>query len=157
MRLMTAILWGSAALGICVGGALASETERGWQGKFVEGEGFLFERTVRGVKEVAVIDHALLNSADARKLDEYTAVLQGAYVKPGSLRRKGEDVPTTIHGPVSLFDAITASGRKRLGADINSFDRVLLAINRVMGRADSDTSRATIMLLINSADHTVSR
>ncbi len=32
--------------------------------------GFLFERTVRGVKEVAVIDQALLGSADARKLDE---------------------------------------------------------------------------------------
>ena len=35
--------------------ALADETERGWQGSFTEGEGFLFERTVRGVKEVA--DH----------------------------------------------------------------------------------------------------
>ena len=34
--------------------ALADETERGWEGKFVEGEGFLFERIVRGVKDVAV-------------------------------------------------------------------------------------------------------
>src|SRR5262249_6348892 len=48
--------------------ALAEETERGWQGTFVEGQGFQFERTVRGVKEVAVIDPALLGSADARKL-----------------------------------------------------------------------------------------
>ena len=30
------------------------------------------------------------------------------------LRRKGEEVPITIHGPVSLFEAITASGRKGL-------------------------------------------
>src|SRR5262249_10027723 len=51
--------------------ALAEETERGWQGRFSEGEGFHFERTVRGVKEVAVIDQALLGSADARKLDEF--------------------------------------------------------------------------------------
>src|SRR5713226_767218 len=58
--------------------ALEGETDRGWQGKFVDGEGFLFERTVRGVKEVAIIDHALLNSADARKLDEYAAALQDA-------------------------------------------------------------------------------
>src|SRR5262249_30166467 len=29
--------------------ALAEETERGWQGSFTEGEGFRFERTVRGV------------------------------------------------------------------------------------------------------------
>jgi DNA gyrase subunit B len=93
---------------------LAGETERGWEGKFVEGEGFLFERTVRGVKEVAVIDHALLGSADARRLDEYAVALQGAYAKPGSLRRKGEDIPVAIHGPVGLFEAITNSGRKGL-------------------------------------------
>jgi DNA gyrase subunit B len=94
--------------------AFEGETDRGWEGKFIEGEGFLFERTVRGVKEAAIIDHALLNSADARRLDEYAAALQGAYAKPGTLRRKGEEVPITIHGPVSLFDAIIAAGRKGL-------------------------------------------
>jgi DNA gyrase subunit B len=94
--------------------ALEGETERGWQGKFIEGEGFQFERTLRGVKEVAVIDHALLNSADARRLDEYAAALQDAYARPGSLRRKGDEVPTAIHGPISLFEAITSAGRKGL-------------------------------------------
>ena len=54
--------------------ALADETERGWQGVFQDG--FRFERTVRGVKEVAFIDQALLASADARKLDEHAAALQ---------------------------------------------------------------------------------
>ena len=68
--------------------ALADEVERGWAGRFTEGEGFLFERTVRGVKDVAVIDDALLGSADARKLDDYAAKLQEAYPKPGILRRK---------------------------------------------------------------------
>ncbi|HTS41460.1 MAG TPA: DNA topoisomerase (ATP-hydrolyzing) subunit B [Xanthobacteraceae bacterium] len=90
--------------------ALAAETERGWQGKFTEGEGFQFERTVRGVKDVAVIDQALLASADARKLDEFAASLQEIYPRPGMLRRKGEDIP--IHGPVSLFEAVTGAGRK---------------------------------------------
>lgn len=94
--------------------ALEGETERGWEGTFVEGEGFHFDRTVRGVKEVAFIDHALLNSADARKLDEYAVALQGAYAKPGSLRRKGEEIPTPVYGPVSLFEAIVAFGRKGL-------------------------------------------
>jgi DNA gyrase subunit B len=94
--------------------ATESETERGWIGRFVEGEGFVFERTLRGVKEVAIIDHALLNSADARKLDEYAAALQDAYAKAASLRRKGDDMPIAVHGPVGLFDAITASGRKGL-------------------------------------------
>jgi DNA gyrase subunit B len=94
--------------------ALEAETERGWTGRFVEGEGFLFDRTLRGVKEVAVIDHALLNSADARRLDEYAAALQAAYARPGQLRQKGEDVPVPIHGPVGLFEAITGAGRKGL-------------------------------------------
>jgi DNA gyrase subunit B len=90
--------------------ALSEETERGWQGNFTEGDGFTFERTVRGVKEVTMIDHALLGSADARKLDEHAGSLQAVYMRPGALRRKGEDTP--IHGPVSLFDAVTAAGRK---------------------------------------------
>jgi DNA gyrase subunit B len=90
--------------------ALSDETERGWQGEFTEGEGFQFARTVRGVKEVAIIDPALLGSADARRLDEYAASLQDVYARPGLLRRKGEETP--IYGPVGLFEAVTAAGRK---------------------------------------------
>jgi DNA gyrase subunit B len=90
--------------------ALADEVERGWTGRFVEGEGFSFERTVRGVKEFAMIDDALLGSADARKLDDYAPRLQEAYPKPGVLRRRDSETP--IHGPVSLFDAVTDAARK---------------------------------------------
>ncbi len=92
--------------------ALADEVERGWTGKFTEGEGFLFERTVRGVKDAAILDHALLGSADARKLDDYAPKLQEAYARPGVLRRKDSETP--IHGPVSLFEAVTDTGRKGL-------------------------------------------
>jgi DNA gyrase subunit B len=67
---------------------------------------------VRGVKEVAVIDPALLGSADARKLDEHAASLQEAYQRPGIFHRKDEDTP--IHGPVTLFEAVTNTGRKGL-------------------------------------------
>jgi DNA gyrase subunit B len=90
--------------------ALADEVERGWVGTFVEGEGFTFERTIRGVKESSVIDAALLGSADARKLDEYATRLQEAYPRPGILRRK--DIETPVHGPISLFEAVTDTGRK---------------------------------------------
>jgi DNA gyrase subunit B len=92
--------------------ALAEETERGWRGQFTEGTGFQFERTVRGVKEVAIIDQALLGSADARKLDEYAPSLQDVYRRHGVLRRKDEETP--IHGPVGLFEAVTNAGRKGL-------------------------------------------
>jgi len=65
---------------------------------------------VRGVKEYAVIDGALLGSADARKLDEYAPILQETYPRTGILRRKDSETP--IHGPVSLFEAVTDTGRK---------------------------------------------
>jgi DNA gyrase subunit B len=90
--------------------ALADEVERGWIGRFSEGEGFLFERTVRGVKDAALIDDALLGSADARKLDDYAPQLQQAYARPGVLRRK--DTESFIYGPVDLFEAVTDAGRK---------------------------------------------
>ena len=92
--------------------SLADEVERGWTGEFREGEGFFFERTIRGVKDVASLDDALLGSADARKLEEYAPRLQEAYPKSGTLRRK--DTEFTIHGPVSLFEAVTDAGRKGL-------------------------------------------
>jgi DNA gyrase subunit B len=92
--------------------ALTDETERGWTGRFNE-DGFQFERMVRGVKEAAVIDQALLGSADARKLDEFAPSLQQIYPRPtppAMLRRKDDETP--IHGPVGLFEAVTAAGRK---------------------------------------------
>ena len=92
--------------------ALTDETERGWNGQFGNA-GFQFERTLRGVKEVAVIDQALLGSADARKLDEFAPSLQQTYPRPtppAMLRRKDEETP--IHGPVGLFEAVTGAGRK---------------------------------------------
>jgi DNA gyrase subunit B len=92
--------------------ALEDETERGWHGRFDQ-DGFHFERTVRGVKDVAVIDAALLGSADARRLDDYAASLQQTYPRPtppAMLRRRDDETP--IFGPIGLFDAVTAAGRK---------------------------------------------
>jgi DNA gyrase subunit B len=92
--------------------ALSEETERGWTGTY-DHTGFHFERTVRGVKEVAIIDQALLGSTDARKLDEHAASLQQTYPRPtppAILRRKGEEI--AIHGPVGLFEAVIGLGRK---------------------------------------------
>jgi DNA gyrase subunit B len=92
--------------------ALADETERGWSGHFSAEKGFRFERELRGVREVAAIDPALLDSADARKLDAYTPRLQPIYAKPARFRRKEDE--TIVHGPRDLFNAILAVGRKGL-------------------------------------------
>jgi DNA gyrase subunit B len=88
---------------------LSEETERGWEGTS-GADGFRFTRTVRGVREVALIDQAFLNSADARKLDTLTPRLQEIYVRPARFVRKGEE--QAVFGPVGLFEAVTAIGRK---------------------------------------------
>ena len=96
--------------------AIAEETERGWTGRMStsnEGPGgFVFERTVRGVKEYAHLDIALINSADARALDRYAARLGEVYAQSPTLRRK--DVSQTVSGPMALLDAIFATGKKGL-------------------------------------------
>ena len=52
--------------------------------------------------------------------------------KKGWVKSKWAQSPT---GRRARYYTITAAGRKQLGSEISSFDRVLLAINRVMQRA----------------------
>ncbi|MCR4267518.1 DNA topoisomerase (ATP-hydrolyzing) subunit B [Nitratireductor sp. ZSWI3] len=95
---------------------IAEETERGWEGRVNPSNdgagGYLFERTVRGVREVIVLDAGLVGSADARAIDRYAARLQEVYAKPPVLRRK--DRSEVISGPMALLDAVFATGRKGL-------------------------------------------
>lgn len=97
--------------------AIAEDTERGWQGRIHPTDddgagGYVFERTVRGVKEVAMLDMALLNSADARALDRFAQRLGEIYAAPPVLRRK--EASETLSGPLALLEAIFATGRKGL-------------------------------------------
>ncbi len=95
---------------------IAEETERGWEGRVNpsnEGAGGLvFERTVRGVREVVTLDAGLIGSADARAIDRYAGRLQEIYAKQPVLRRRDTSEP--ISGPMALLDAVFATGRKGL-------------------------------------------
>ncbi|MBD9448789.1 MULTISPECIES: DNA topoisomerase (ATP-hydrolyzing) subunit B [unclassified Rhizobium] len=91
---------------------IAEETERGWEGGLTSEGGIKLERMVRGVKEVVVLDMALIGSQDARLLDQLSARLKDIYQAPPSLSRRDGDVE--ISGPRALLDAIFASGRKGL-------------------------------------------
>jgi DNA gyrase subunit B len=91
--------------------AISEEFERGWTGAVDRG-GYVFERTVRGVRESHAVDAQLLATADARKLDERSASLKDVYGRPATLMRRAEE--SVVHGPRSLFDAVTAAGRKGL-------------------------------------------
>lgn len=91
---------------------ISDETERGWEGKVGEDGGLLFERMVRGVKEAANIDMALIGSADARRLDGFAAELQEIYGKPPVFRRK--DFFFNVSGPLALLEQVFETGRKGL-------------------------------------------
>jgi DNA gyrase subunit B len=91
---------------------ISDETERGWEGKVGDDGGLLFERMVRGVKEVANIDMALIGSADARRLDGFAAELQEVYGKPPVFRRK--DFFFNVSGPLALLEQVFETGRKGL-------------------------------------------
>ncbi|HEV2651914.1 MAG TPA: DNA gyrase subunit B, partial [Rhizomicrobium sp.] len=90
----------------------SEEFESGWKGEPTDDRGLKFWREVRGVRETVAIDGAVIDSADARKLDRLAADLQLAYLNPGQLRRKDEVIE--IHSPTQLLDTILEWGRKGL-------------------------------------------
>lgn len=90
---------------------ISEELERGWTGEVRDG-GYVFSRTVRGVRQVATLDQALIASQEAKKLDERAASLQDVYAKPATLVRKGDEMQ--IDGPQTLFSSVLATGRKGL-------------------------------------------
>ncbi|MFQ0815521.1 DNA gyrase subunit B [Brucella anthropi] len=91
---------------------ISEETERGWEAHVTEDGGYRFERMVRGVKDIAILDMALLGSADARQIDRVAARLSEVFAEPPVMRRK--DKVETLSGPMALLDAIFATGRKGL-------------------------------------------
>jgi DNA gyrase subunit B len=91
--------------------AIADEIERGWQGESFEG-GYRLSRTLRGVRQVATLDLGLITSQEARRLSERADAFREIYGEPATLMRKSDE--TVLHGPVALFEAVMAFGRKGL-------------------------------------------
>ncbi len=90
--------------------ALADPHEKGWEGQTLDDGGLAFSRTLRGVTERHVIDGAVVQSSDARRLLEKAGRLQEIYLGHGTLTIKDNEIPIT--GPVSLVDTITENARK---------------------------------------------
>ena len=91
--------------------AIADEIEQGWQGEAHEG-GYRLSRTLRGVRQVATLDSGLIISQEARRLAERADAFREIYGEPATLMRKTDE--TVLHGPVGLFEAVMAFGRKGL-------------------------------------------
>ena len=90
--------------------ALENHLERGWHGNWVEGDGFAFARTLRGVTETHHVDSAIIRSAEARRLHDSAPVLRETFQEAASLLAK--DKETSLSGPVALVTAIMEQGRK---------------------------------------------
>jgi DNA gyrase subunit B len=90
---------------------IADEIEQGWSGEAFEG-GYRLSRTLRGVKQVATLDAGLISSQEARRLSERAEAFREIYGEPATLMRKSDE--TVLHGPVALFEAVMAFGRKGL-------------------------------------------
>lgn len=88
----------------------SDDFERGWNGEIKPNGNFVFSRTVRGVKEVSIIDPALISSYDARKLNEFKQHLHEIYQGAATLIHK--ETESTIRGPQSLMEEVLSIGRK---------------------------------------------
>ncbi|MEO3432306.1 DNA topoisomerase (ATP-hydrolyzing) subunit B [Inquilinus sp. CAU 1745] len=89
---------------------LSPALERGWTGAFMEDEGFVFERTLRGVKDRRVVGRDLARTGEARRLEALSKDLKSVFDRPGTLTLKAQEWKIT--GPVSLCERIMELGRK---------------------------------------------
>ncbi len=89
---------------------LADRLERGWQGSVREDGALVFARTLRGVTETLAIDERVINSSEARRLNELWNELRDTYLEHSRLVAK--DNETAITGPLSLLQAVFDAGRK---------------------------------------------
>ena len=93
--------------------ALADPLARGWQGTSEDtamGSQLVLRRTLRGIEERHVIDAKMVNSAEARQLDQQAAHLQMVYEKAMEFDSSGKVQPIT--GPLHLADHVMSLGRK---------------------------------------------
>ena len=88
-----------------------AEYDRGWQAELLSDGSISFNRTLRGVKEEHIIGANILESAEAKVLNEMRAFLHENFEKPSKLISKsGEE--KRINGPVNLVDVVMGAGKK---------------------------------------------
>jgi DNA gyrase subunit B len=89
---------------------LAAPGEDGWAGHATEDGALAFAHDRRGLVAHYRIDRALLQSAEARRLDASGAELQELYAHPAVLETK--DKTYEVRAPTELFDTVLDQGRK---------------------------------------------
>ncbi|RMF35390.1 MAG: DNA topoisomerase (ATP-hydrolyzing) subunit B [Alphaproteobacteria bacterium] len=89
---------------------IATEYEKGWQGRPTQEGGLRFWRILRGVEEVRTLDATALNAAESRRLGGMTAELQEIYGETATLTRRERS--RTVNAPTELLDFVLSEGEK---------------------------------------------
>ncbi len=89
------------------------EAGRGWKAEFTPVGGFVVTRTLRGVMERVRLAPEQIRSTDAVRLHHYYDWLKDSFATVGTLTVEGKPAGD-IYGPVSLYEAVQAIGRKGL-------------------------------------------
>jgi DNA gyrase subunit B len=84
----------------------------GWSGSAATDGGYQFQRTLRGVTDVHLLDRALLASAEARKLHSVATEEAVTFADPSTLRIK--ETGHLVRRPTELVAHILEAGRKGL-------------------------------------------
>jgi len=89
---------------------IATEYEKGWQGRPTQEGGLRFWRILRGVEEVRTLDATALNAAESRRLGGMTAELQEIYGETATVTRRERS--RTVNAPTELLDFVLSEGEK---------------------------------------------
>ena len=88
-----------------------AEYDKGWKAELNENDEIVFHRTLRGVKEQHVIGGGILDSAEAKALNDMRSFLCENFGEMSVLTSK-IGVEKKISGPSVLVDAVMGAGKK---------------------------------------------
>jgi DNA gyrase subunit B len=91
---------------------LALDWEKGWTAEATQDGGLLFQRTLRGVREVHIVDSGLIHSQEVRRLAQLSGELKAIYGAPATLVLKSGT--HMVAAPSQLLAAIFETARKGL-------------------------------------------
>ena len=91
--------------------SLEAEYDRGWNAEVLANGSICFHRTLRGVKEEHIIDNTLLESVEAKTLNEMKDLLRENFAETGKFISKN-GIERNITGPVTFVDAIVTAAKK---------------------------------------------
>ena len=92
--------------------SLEAEDQRGWEGVVDRDRGLIFTRDYRGVTQSYALEPTVLESGEAKRLDDAAAWLQELFAKPMNFMVKGQE--EVVRGPLALLDACWRIARKGL-------------------------------------------